>query len=242
VRMLVNNLCAVVVMASSTLSYAAEPETVSAITSSSEALSDEDLDRRLDWLTTTLDGAATYSKLWQYGWSSGYTLGIGIGTAQAVTTNKNDTMVNGIVTASKAVIGTARLLLAPHPGRLGAGPMREIVGDDRASKLRRLTVGELQLSRAAERAEDRLRWQRHTGNVLLNAVGGAFIFGFGDPVDAAISIAVGIAVGELMIFTSPKAAESELQSYRERFAGAPPPKWRVSLAPMANGAAIRIQF
>jgi hypothetical protein len=218
-------------------------EPAQTLTSNPDSLSDAELDARVQWLTTTLDDSAGYAKLWQYGWTSGYTLGIGIGAAQAATTSKNDTRVNGIVTASKAVIGTTRLLLTQHPGRLGADPMRAIGGTDRASKLQQLAVGESQLSRVGERAQNRLRWQRHAGNVALNVIGGAFIFGFGDEVDAAVSMAVGIAVGELMIFTSPKVGEENLANYNQKFAGMPKQdEWKITLVPTGMGAAIRVDF
>jgi hypothetical protein len=224
-------------------SVAAVADSGSTITSNPEALSDAELDQRIEWLTTTLDGSAGYTKIWQYGWTSGYALGIGIGTAQAAATNNSDTRVNGIVTASKGLIGTTRLILNTHPGRLGADPLRVIGGTDRASKLQQLAAGESQLARIGERAEKRLRWQRHAGNVALNLIGGAFILGFGDDVDAAISTAVGIAVGELMIFTSPKAGEANLNEYRQQFAGAPRSKgWQVSLVPTGMGAAIKVDF
>ena len=124
--------------------------------------------------------------------------------------------------------------------------MREVGGDGRASKLRQLAAGESQLRDVAERAEHRHRWQRHTGNVLLNLVGGAFIASFGDTTDAAISAAVGIAVGELMIFTSPSRASSDLSDYRQiartQVVGTRPTKWQISLAATAGGALIRIDF
>ena len=221
----------------------AKADPAAGITASPSALTDEELDRRIEWLTIRLDDAAGHAKLWQYGWSSSYALGIGIGAAQAAATHSGDTRVNGIVTASKAVLGTARLLLTKHPARLGADPMRQLAGNDRASKLRQLVVGESQLQKIAERAKHRHRWQRHTGNVVVNLIGAAIIAGVGDATDAAISAAVGIAVGELMIFTSPGRAESDLSDYRQRIAArAPRTQWQISLAGTANGVAIRIDF
>ena len=141
------------------------------------------------------------------------------------------------------MIGTTRFLLDPHPGRIGADPMRAVSGDDRGAKLQRLAVGESQLKRVSQRAQKRLRWQRHAGSVALNLVGGAFVAGFGDWDDALISTAVGLVVGEVMIFSSPKAAASNLNDYEQRFAGAPKPdEWQVTLVPTGMGAVIRIDF
>ncbi len=220
-----------------------DPPAGAPITPNAQGLSDAELDRRIEWLEQTLDAGAGYSKLWQYGWTSGYAAGMVIGSLQAGLTSNNDTRVNAIVTASKALIGTTRLLLTPHPGRLGAQPMRDVVGTDHNAKLQRLTAGEAQLEEVAERAEKRHRWQRHAGSVALNLIGGGFIFGFGDDKDAAVSIGVGIVVGEIMIWTSPKRAEADLQSYRQQFASTPQdPPWTVSLVPMTGGAGIKIDF
>ena len=218
-----------------------EPKT-GEISSNPQALSDQELDRRIAWLQTTLENGSGYSKLWQHGWTSGYALGVAIGTAQAATTNSDDTRISAIVTASKGVIGTARLLLTPHPGRLGAQPMLDIPGNGRDARLRRLTAGETQLQRVADRAGKRLRWTRHAGNVALNLIGGAFVLGFGDETDAAVSTGVGVLVGELMIFTSPKRGEANLSAYQQRFAGAPRSKWNIAFVPTRGGAAIRIEF
>ena len=220
-----------------------DPPAGAPITPNAQGLSDAELDRRIEWLEQTLDAGAGYSKLWQYGWSSGYAVGMVGGAVQAGLTSKNDTRVNAIVTASKALIGTTRLLLTPHPGRLGAQPMRDVVGTGHNAKLQRLAAGEAQLEEVAERAEKRHRWQRHAGSVALNLIGGGFIFGFGDDTDAAVSIGVGLVVGELMIWTSPKRAEADLQSYRQQFASTPQdPPWTVSLVPMTGGAGIKIDF
>jgi len=243
VKALASSICAALLVVHSVTAVAAEPSSSMGITANPDALSDADLDQRIEWLTTTLDGTAGYSKLWQYGWTSGYALGIGIGVAQAATTSKNDTRVSAIVTASKAVIGTTRMLLDPHPGRLGAEPMRLISGDNRSAKLQRLVAGESQLKRVSERTQKRLRWERHAGSVALNLVGGAFVAGFGDWDDALVSTEIGLVVGELMIFSSPKAAASNLGDYRQRFAGvAKPDEWQVTLVPTGMGAAIRIDF
>ncbi len=226
-----------------------DPAAGAPINPNAQGLSDAELDRRIEWLESTLDAGAGYSKLWQHGWTGGYALGMVYGAVVAGTTDKknrtkkNDTRVNAIVTASKALIGTTRFLLTPHPGRLGAQPMRDIVGSDRNAQLQRLAAGEAQLEEVAERAQKRHRWQRHAGSVALNLAGGGFILGFGDDKDAAISVGVGLVVGELMIWTSPKRGEADLQSYRQQFASTPQdPPWTVSLIPMTGGAGIKIDF
>jgi hypothetical protein len=205
--------------------------------------SDSELDRRIAWLESTLDDGAGYSKFWQYGWTSGYSMGVVLGTTQAATADHQSKRVSGIVMASKAVIGTGRLLWSPHPGRLGAQPMRDIEGNDHAAKMAKVAAGEAQLNAIAERAEKRHRWERHAGNVGLNMIGGGIIAGFGHTKEALISTGVGIAVGELMIWTSPKRGEADLAAYQQSFAGSPQdPGWTVSLVPTYGGAAVKFDW
>jgi hypothetical protein len=206
-------------------------------------MSDAELDRRLEWLETTLDDGATYGKIWQYGWTSGYSLGVVLGTVQAATTNHRTKLVNGIVTASKAAIGTGRFLIWPHPARLGADPMREVTGDDRAAKLERLAAGEAQLEAVAARADVRWDWKRHAGTVGINSAGAGFALGYGRDRDALINLGIGVVVGEIMIFTSPTRGAEDLSAYQRQFAATPTdPGWKVSLVPMPGGAGLKVDF
>ena len=212
------------------------------LTRSPSSLSDSELDARLAFLKERLDAGESYTKYWQWGWTGGYSLGIVIGTAQAIDENTNKRRVNDIVTAVKSVIGTSRLLFFPHPGRSGADSMRAISGSSREAKLQRLADGEELLQRVAKRAEQRTSWKSYAGNIALNAAGGAFIFGFGEDDDAAISMGVGVAVGTAQILSAPKRGIQDLEDYETRFGmkTASRVDWRI--VPTMGGVALQVTF
>jgi hypothetical protein len=205
-------------------------------------LSDSELDARLAFLEERLDGGETYAKVWQWGWTSGYSLGIVYGTAKAIDVDTNRRRVNHIVTAVKSTIGTTRLLLWRHPGRNGADEMRSIEGDARDAKLARLAKGEEVLENVARRAEQRWDWKAHAGNVALNLAGAGFIFGFGKDSDAWESLGVGIGVGTLNILSAPKRGIQDLSDYETRFGIKTADRFDWMIVPTVSGAALVLTF
>ena len=60
---------------------------------------------------------------------------------------------------------------------------------------------------------------RAVGNVAVNFSGGAVILGFGSKSSALIDTLIGIATGEVQIFSAPWAPAHSLADYRSRFGG-----------------------
>lgn len=77
----------------------------------------------------------------------------------------------------------------------------------------------------------------------VNLLGGVLIAAFGDEGDAAVSTALGIAVGETTIWTQPSQPIEHREDYRRRF---PESQMRAKnhwrLVPIANGAMLRVIF
>ena len=120
-------ICALTIASIAT--EATADETEGGLTRNPSSLSDSELDARLRFLEERIDAGETYTKGWQYGWTGGYALGAGVGTGLAIKTDRAKNRANHIVTASKAALGTTRMLLQPHPGRHGADAMRAVSGD-----------------------------------------------------------------------------------------------------------------
>jgi hypothetical protein len=220
----------------------AADESNAGLTRNPSTLSDSELDARLLFLEERLDGGETWAKSWQWGWTGIYGGGIAYGTARAITEDSDHSRVNHIVTAAKSAIGTTRLLLWRHPGRHGADSMRAIEGDSREAKLARLAQGEALLQSVAKRAEQRTDWKPHAGNLALNLAGAGFILGFGCDADAWESLGVGIAVGELNIWTAPKRGISDLSDYETRFGMKTASRFEWMIVPTMGGAAIKLTF
>jgi hypothetical protein len=240
-----------------------QEETPSSLTRNPPGLSDSELDERLAFLEERLDDGETYSKVWQWGWTGGYSLGIVIGVTQSITccSNKkagfkwdgidgnnsvkkkrNEQRVTHYVTAVKGVIGTTRMLLMRHPGRHGADAMRAIEGDSREAKLARLAKGEEVLQSVAKTAERRWNWKAHAGNIGLNLAGAGFIFGFGRESDAWESLGIGIGVGTLQILSAPKRGIQDLNDYETRFGMKTANRFNWTIVPTMGGAALKVTF
>jgi hypothetical protein len=226
------------------------------ITRNPSGLSDSELDARLAFLEERLDDGERYAKIWQWGWTGGYALGVVIGVGEAIwcCSNKksgdfnsakekrNEQRVTYYVTAAKGVIGTTRMLFWRHPGRNGADSMRAIAGDSREAKLARLAEGEEVLQDVAKRAEERTNWKSHAGNIGLNLAGAGFIFGFGRDSDAWESLGVGIGVGTLHILSAPKRSIQDLDDYQTRFGMKTANRFNWTIVPTMGGAALKVTF
>ena len=233
-----------------------QEERPGSLTRNPPGLSDSELDARLAFLEERLDDGETYAKVWQWGWTTGYSLGIVIGVTEAATccSNKksgpansvkkkrNEQRVTHYVTAVKGAIGTTRMLFWRHPGRNGADSMRAIEGDSRETKLARLAEGESVLQSVAKRAEQRWDWRAHAGNIGLNAAGAGFIFGFGRESDAWESLGIGIGVGTIQILSAPKRGIQDLNDYETKFGMKTADRFQWMIVPTMSGAALRVTF
>lgn len=221
------------------------PAREAAISGDLSDLDDAEIERRIAFLSRRLDERAPYARFWQTGFTSGWTLGIGIGGLQAGLANEHDDRLNGALTAGKAAFGVARLVFDPTPARLGASPIREIEGEGRAASLARLRAGEAQLARVAHRSKRRYNWLAHAGNVALNTAAGLTVIFYGNPSDAVTQIGVSTLAGELMLWTEPWKGQEDLEAYRAFVAGPARPEepqasW--SVAPIPGGLAFMVEF
>jgi hypothetical protein len=198
----------------------------------SQQLSDEQIERRVAFISERLDDNQLHAQVWQYGWLVVNAGGMVVGSVNGAKHSGTD-QVYDIIQATKGGVGTAFLLLDPVPGRSGAESIREMPAVTRADKLARLARAEDLLSDGAQRARRRLWWPFHLANITFNAIGGAILLGLEDYKHAGLSFGVGAAVGEIEILTAPWEPTTDWEEY-ERFAAtdgavatAPAPRWRV---------------
>ena len=208
-------------------------------------LDDAEIDARIAFIEERLDEGEQHAKWWQRGFTGLYSAGIVIGTVNAVTESGDDRTI-GIVGAVKAVFGTTRMLLSPHPGRVGGNPVRAVQGDSREAREERLEVAETQLDLVADRARSRLSWKPHAANLGVNLVAGLVIGFVANTEDAVIDSTVGFVVGEIMAFSMPWRGTRDVQDYKERFDMASQPTLSWHVEPITrlgiHGAAVRVRF
>ncbi len=204
---------------------------------------DDEVLRRLEFITERLEDGEFGSEVWQYGFTSGYAMGVVIGTTQAGLAKDRGSRASAIVTAVKAGIGTARLLYAPHPGRHGSEDIYALPGSTPEQRMTRLLAAEAVLADVEHRAISRTSWKRHASNFGLNLLGGGIVWIFDDLPGGAVSAGLGIAVGELMGYLMPSRGIEDAADYRQKFINPPrDPKATWLLLPQARGLALQLSF
>jgi hypothetical protein len=207
------------------------------------SVSDTELAARLGFLEQHLKAGRPTSLAWQWGWTGFYTATFALSVGYAVAAEDGDDRVRAVVDAAKsgvATVQTLRLLRDPLPANLGAQPMHDVPGDNRAARLERLAVGERQLLASAARAETRYSLRRHLIVLAGNLLGGAAILALGDARDALQSTVIGTAVGEAQIWSEPWRATSDLHDYQATFSDAPGLSW--NLRPKGTGVELVFRF
>jgi hypothetical protein len=206
-------------------------------TAGAQVLSDGDVQLRLNFIEERLDDGRQHASYWQNGWTGFYTAAATAQTIMSFDADNNDDRVNAAVGAVKSAAALIDILLRPMPGRHGADEITHLPTE------RRLTKGEELLTETASRARERASWKSHIKVIGVNILGGAVIAAFGDESDAAVSTALGIAIGETAIWTQPSQPITNYEKYHQRFPGNHASiikRWQ--LVPMANGAMLRIAF
>ncbi len=208
-------------------------------------LSEEQVDRRLTFLTERLDERRLHAAAWKYGWLTVTSAG-GIASATRAGFEDGTKRVNGISQAGKALIGVTYLLFNPMPGVSGADPVREMPDATRADRVAQLVAAEDLLAREAERAHDRSSWLLYFGVVFINAAAAAPVLACGDEGLAAQSFGIGTAVGALQVLSQPWNGPADWEEY-QRFVdtdGAVPsePTTQWHIAPHDLGLAITARF
>lgn len=212
------------------------------LTRSYDALSDSELNERANFILERLDAGQTWASRWQWGWTTAYASGVVIGTGRAIATSDGHNRVDYITTAVKGAIGTTRLLLQPHPGRLGAGELRFMKVATRADRIRRLQLAEERLQLVAKKARERTNWKAHAGNLFLNLAGAGATWALGDSDDAYQSLAVGLIVGEAHIWSAPWRGLDDVDDYQSRFGLKSSDRFEWRIAPTLGGAALHVTW
>jgi len=224
------------VLSLTSLSYAGQSATFDTAACESQ---DES---RLLWLIDRLESRERYADLWWRGWLGIYGIGAIVEGVAAGTEDDRGKRADDIVSAVKAVGGVTRLYFMAPAARLGADPLRETPISSAADCAARVEQGAELLEKAAHESGRRWSWKAHAFNVGINMAGAAIVAEGFDEDDGWISGAIGIAVGEAMLWSHPWRGESDLAEYEARFdgRGALPTTWNV--VPYGRGIRLVARF
>jgi hypothetical protein len=208
------------------------------------SLSDAEIDERQQYLEHRLDDGRLYASLWWKGWTGFYALGVGVQSTRAAIESEDGKQADLVVSAVKALGGTINLLRHPLAWTDGADPVRELPNATREDRLARLAFAEQTLRANAEGSDRRYGWKSHVANILINAAGAGIVHGgWGDRTRAWRSAGVGIAVGEIMLFSHPWWYRDAYDEYEQRFspsAAGTRVSWRV--LPTIGGVTVQAEF
>ncbi len=201
---------------------------------------------RLTFIEDRLEERRPYARYWWMGWTGFYSLGAVIQSAQAATEEDDSRQADLVVSAAKASIGVARLLIWPPTARMGAAAMRVVDPRDESACRERLRIGEELLRKNARESKGRWDWKRHAANVGINVAGALIVAeGWDDPSRGWRSAGIGIAVGEVFTFSHPWKAAADVAEYEARFersADLTPTNVSFGVAPQLGGLALAMRF
>jgi hypothetical protein len=183
-----------------------------------EATSD-DVEQRLHFIENRLQAEAVQARAWEGGWAIVDVAGFGYGLYQIGSANSHPARVDGLIGASKSVIGVVGVALGPLHASQGAHPLDTLSEATLEEQEKKLAMAEKLLLRNAEEADIRFSWKPHVISLALNIVGGVIVWASGDFRRGAESAAIGSAVGELTILTRPWKPKKDLSDYRRQFGG-----------------------
>ncbi len=223
------------------------------------ALTDEQVQQRLAFISKALDQGQPGARRWWYGWMGAYTAGAAA-AGVLVSSHWHDTKLEGsetvpdrelaegmLVGGATFVLGVGGLLIDPFSPASAArklGRLPEATPQERLAKLGR---AEELLRKCAAREKRGRNLTTHLLNLGANAAGAvALKFGFDQTWgNALVSFATGEAVSLLNIFTQPTRAVRDLKKYEAGFAAGEPalrPKASWSLGFFPGGLSFRLSF
>ena len=196
---------------------------------------------RLEWLVDRLESRERYADLWWRGWFGFYGVGMVVQSVRAGVEGDHGERADKIVSAVKAAGGVTRLYFSRPVARLGADPLREDSLADEAGCHRAVEHAEALLRQAADESDRRWSVTAHLVNVGINVAGALIVTeGFHED-DGWGSAAVGIAVGEAMLWSHPWNGRTDVEEYQAHFAARQSGlTW--AIAPYQRGLSIQARF
>jgi hypothetical protein len=180
---------------------------------------EEEVNARLEFLQLRLKAEAPQARAWEYGWAAVDIGGMGYSVYQLSQANTHSQTAEGVVGAVKSLGGVVGIAFTPFHAVKGAHELDGTPDVTPEERERRMLLAESLLRRNAHEADIRYTWKPHFFNALINLAAGGIVMAFGDWQRGLQSAGLGIAVGEIQIWTQPWKAKRDLREYRLQFGG-----------------------
>lgn len=201
-------------------------------------------DARLLFLTERLQAGETAARAWYWTWTAVYTAA-SIGQAIGFFLSQDlRGQVNWAVGTATTLIGLILMLVTDFPAEYAARELKRMPTDTPEQRRAKLQRAEELLEGAASAEADARAWYIHLGGAAVSLAGGLILWlAYGFLVDGIINAAIGFAVTELQIWTTPQRAIKDWAEYQAQFGGrAVGNKPTVRLVPMLGGLALAGRF
>lgn len=196
---------------------------------------------RLQFLSSRFESESAAATRWTLGWGATYAVGTiaQLAIAPLFPDNEKPDFYWG---AFSTAVGVAFSIIDPlevlYGGPIFARRAAAVTPEDTCALIKE---GERMLLEGAAHEASGVRWYIHVANVLFNA-GIGLVLGLAHDrwVSGAINAAVGLAIGEATIFTSPTGLISALEAYRN---GGDAPRVTFYVVPTAGpGLVVLVRF
>jgi hypothetical protein len=182
------------------------------------AAEDAEVLARLRFIERRLEGEAACAQAWTWSWVGFNAAAGGYEVYRAVGAGNSAERVDEIVGGAKALIGIIGRLARPLSARMGAAELRGIAEATPGERARKLAFAERLLERNARQAAQRHALLPHVLNASLNLAGAIVVWVVANaPGTAWLSAGIGVAVGEVVIWTQPTRASQDLGDYERHF-------------------------
>jgi hypothetical protein len=179
---------------------------------------EDEVAERLRFIERHLDAQVAGAEAWTGGWATFNVAAGGFEIYRAAGTRDRAARTDDIVGVAKATIGITGRLARPLHSRRGAAELRGVPDATPSERERKLALAERLLYRNAREADLCRQWLPHVINVALNVAGAIVVWAVSDaPGVAWQSAGIGIAVGEVVIWTQPMKAKRDARDYQRRF-------------------------
>jgi hypothetical protein len=178
----------------------------------------DDTGARYAFARDAVETSRVHAETYWLGWILFYAVGAHVQAVRAGVADERGPRADLVVSTVKAVGGVVGLAVRPNLGIRDSSSFERMPANTPAERRARLREAETIMIYNADKLDNRYAWYRHALNVGVNGAGALIVgLGFDDWRSGLISAAIGVAVGELNIFTQPWQPESAIEDYQRRF-------------------------
>jgi len=187
--------------------------------SAQEQVASDSISLQLTFLKATLKKDETRSKVWWWGWFSGYSAATAAQVAVAYTSEKQQLKQDMYLGATTTLIGAAGQFLSPLTPYNVSAHLDKIPENNDFEREQKLLIAEEMLRRCTQNELDGRSWKMHAMSGAVNLSSGIITWvGFRRTwKDGLLNFVLNTAITEAQIWTQPMLARNAYLKYNRRY-------------------------